>query len=326
MTFCLFAVSAFAQAPAASYYGTGGSHFAVMTGTINQSATGANLIWNFNNMDVIGESYDVESVPTASELIIFPGSTKVVTTTTIGTNTLTKLYSKAPLGNLSVTGADNSGVLLNYNTNNANLGTFPLAFGYAHTDAVSGTYDNGQYAGTFSGNIVTSVDAWGTLNLGTGGQTTISAAATRLKTVQTLSLNYTPFNNVGTITVTTHSYYVANLPAGVPRFRTTQTTVSVPLLSINDTFTSMEAYTFTELARDSFEQSAFVIAPNPVNDVLSIQSPSEIRRITVTDTSGKIVLTASEATRIDVGHLQKGIYFARIQTDSGTTVKKFIRN
>lgn len=324
--FSLLSLIGFAQAPIASYYGTNGSHFAVMTGNINQSATGANLTWNFNNMEVIDESHDVETVPTAAELSDFPGSTKVITTNTIGINATTKLYSKAPSNNLSITGAANSGVLLNYNTNNANLGTFPLNYGNSNSDPIAGSYDNGQYSGTFSGTIVTTVDAYGTLNLGSGGVTTISTTATRLKTLQTLSLNYGIFSNIGTITITTYSYYGSDTPVGVPRFRTTQTVVNVPLLSINDTFSTMEAYTFTELGTQDFDRSEFAIVPNPCESTLNISSKERIRVVKLTDMTGKTVLIDhSQSLTIEVGHLQKGIYFANIQTDSGSTVKKFIK-
>lgn len=318
----------FAQMPVASYYGTNGSHFAVMEPAvpINQTSSGVNLTWNFNNMNVIDESYDVETLPTASELSNFPGTTKVVTTNTIGTSAVTKIYSKAPANNLSFTAASNSGVLLNYNTNNANLGTFPLAYGHNLSDPISGNYDNGTYAGTFSGTIVTSVDAYGTLNLGSGGTTTISSSVTRMKTVQNLSLNYGVFTNVGTIVITTYSYYQSDLPAGVPRFRTTQTVVNVPLLSINDTFTTMEAYTFTELGTQTFETVSFVLAPNPVENTLRIQSGNQkIRSVTLTDVTGKVVLQSVLQNDIEVSHLQKGIYFAEIATDSGSVVKKFIK-
>ncbi len=327
LTFSMFSLIGFAQAPIASYYGTAGSHFAVMEGTINQTAAGANLTWNFNNMNVVDESYDTEALPTSAEISVYPGSTKVVTTTIIGSNTVTKLYSKSPSSNLSITGADNSGVLLNYSTNNANLGTFPLAFGYNQSDNVAGNYDNGDYAGSFSGTIITSVDAYGTLNLGSGGTTNISTPATRLKTVQNLSLNFGVFQNVGTITITTYSYYGSDTPTGVPRFRTTQTNVSVPLLGLNDTFSTMEAYTFTELGTPEFYADRFSIAPNPVSDLLNIKSKDAIQLVTLADATGKIVLAdRAPSGSIAVGHLQKGVYFVNIQSDAGSTVKKFIKN
>ncbi|SCY71778.1 T9SS type A sorting domain-containing protein [Flavobacterium caeni] len=320
---------AFAQSPVQSYYGTNGVSFTIVGNTINHAAAGANATWNFTGLTSIGESIDTDALPNGSELASFPGTTqKVVTTSTYDNNTTDTftIFSKLVGGVLSFTAIDNGDVVLNYNTNNAAIGSFPLSYGYSNTDNVSGNYDNGSYAGTFSGSITTSVDAWGTLTVSGAGFTPFSGAVTRLKTTQTLSLNYGAFPNVGTVTETTYCYYpTTGFAPGIPAFRTSIMTISVPLLSLNDNITQNEAFLSAPLATNQFVGAQDVLlAPNPVTDILNIQSQDAIRLVSLTDVTGKIVLTASGSS-IDVAHLQKGVYFANIQTDSGSTVKKFIK-
>jgi len=334
LAFSLFSLIGFAQAPVASYYGTNNVVFAIVAPTgVNHTPSGANANWNFSNLAILGESADTQTLPTAGEISTFPGTTAVVTTQSYyddNTSATFKLYSKAPSNALSLTGMDNDELMLNYNTNNALLGTFPLSFGYNNTDNVAGNYDNGAYAGTFSGTINTTVDAWGTLNVAGTNINAFNGAVTRLKTVQNLSLNYGAFPNVGTVTVTTYSYYGTNLiPVGIPRFRSTVTTVNVPLLSINQTVTQNEAFAAILLGTYQPQQNldALAIAPNPVENTLNIESDAQkIQSVTLTDVTGKIILTdRSQSKSIEVGHLQKGIYFATIATDLGSTVKKFIK-
>ncbi len=74
--------------------------------------------------------------------------------------------------------------------------------------------------------------------------------------------------------------------------------------------------------------TAFQIAPNPVTDFLTVQTDTNelIRDIKITDTNGRTVLQSNAAeNKIDVSHLQNGIYFASIVTDKGTKTQKIIK-
>jgi hypothetical protein len=324
----------FAQASISSYYGTNGIQFSILNPTgISHTPTGANTSWNFTNLSEIGESIDTETTPTASELSDFPGTTNVVKTTSSidGVASEFNIYSKHPGNVLSLTGIQNTGLLLNYITNNATLGLFPMEYGFANTDNIAGNYDNGDYAGTFTGTITTNVNAWGTLTIaGTADITPFSGAVTRLKTVQNISLNYGIFSNIGTAVVTTYSYYGTTLPTGIPHFRTTITNINVPLLNINQTLAQHEAFKGAPLKTTASQLLAnqIVIAPNPVQNILNLKSANnqEILSVVVTDLLGKTVINVShQSNDIDVSHLQKGIYFAKIETDLGSSVKKFIK-
>jgi hypothetical protein len=53
----------------------------------------------------------------------------------------------------------------------------------------------------------------------------------------------------------------------------------------------------------------------------------EIQRIEVFNLAGKRVLqiNANDIETIEVGHLEKGLYLLKIQTESGSVVKKFVK-
>lgn len=73
----------------------------------------------------------------------------------------------------------------------------------------------------------------------------------------------------------------------------------------------------------------FSVYPNPVSNVLTIQTDQNIIRVkaTIMDMTGKIVYkTTSVNTTIDVSSLQMGLYILSIETEQGTSTQKFIKN
>ncbi|HMI07193.1 MAG TPA: T9SS type A sorting domain-containing protein [Flavobacterium sp.] len=329
--FCFISVLGFSQAPIASYYGPDASYIVVTSsGTINHTA-GANQTWNFNTLSPVGSSEDMNAVPTAGEISTYPGTAAVVTTNSTVDNidAQLKIYSKNPAGILSITGVENIGLTLNFDTNNATVGAFPMNYGFTNSDTTAGNYINGEYAGTFTGTIVSSADAWGTLNMNDVGAGAYSGPVTRLKTVQNISLNYGIFTGVGTVVITTYSYYDANNGAHLPELRTTSTAVNVPLLSIDQTVSQMERFATVLLGTDQSEMMANSVAvfPNPATNVLNIQSNHQmVQSVSITDTNGRLILkTNAVESAIDVSALQKGIYFASVTTDKGVSTQKFVK-
>lgn len=70
------------------------------------------------------------------------------------------------------------------------------------------------------------------------------------------------------------------------------------------------------------------LIPNPVGDVLNIHlnQYEKIRAITLTDMSGRTVLTVNDnLTSVSVSNLQVGMYIANITTDSGIYTNKFLK-
>ena len=73
------------------------------------------------------------------------------------------------------------------------------------------------------------------------------------------------------------------------------------------------------------------VYPNPTNGVLNVELGllNEKTEITIIDVLGNIVMQSiiyNLKSIIDISHLNKGIYFLRVETNEGTTIKKIIKN
>ncbi|GEP49533.1 hypothetical protein FNO01nite_02050 [Flavobacterium noncentrifugens] len=295
-----------------------------------QETSGANMNWNFSQLTAVGTSEVHTVAPTAEELVTYLNTTAVtVTTATLGSDDFSnKIFSRTSGTTVSITGANTSQIELIYDTDNATLGNFPLNYGFTNSDGISGTYNaTGGYSGSFTGNSTTAVDAYGILTVNVGS-TPAATHITRLKTTQTISLDYLFFSNVGTVTQTTYSYYKNGSPMSVPVFRSTHTNINVPLMQIDYTTDSLESFE-AQLNTSDFEVSGFSIAPNPATDFVTIQMKNNeiIRNLKIVDVNGRIIIESNPIENtLDLSQLQKGTYFAQIKTDSGTFAKKIIKN
>lgn len=335
----LFAIVALADAQTISeYYGhlsatpntEGVNHRAYVvvesSTPIDQSPSGANAAWNFTNLTALGPTVYSNAAPSAGEASTYPGTTMVTTNINmVGiVETVSKLYT---VMNQAFTGVSSeaTGINLNY-TDNATIGTFPLTFGYTNTDAIAGTFTYTSFSGTFTGSMVSSVDAYGTLTTNDYGFGPNEITVVRLKTVQTMNLN-SIVPNVGTASVTSYHYYVEGQL--FPFFTSATTTINVPILSINQTVSAMEAVGPQLLGAPGISlENGIVLAPNPVSGVLQVRSDPNIsvNAINITDTNGRTVVSNNSMNaELDLSNLSSGLYFARIDTDGGSITKKFIK-
>ncbi|MFK7787010.1 MAG: T9SS type A sorting domain-containing protein [Crocinitomicaceae bacterium] len=89
------------------------------------------------------------------------------------------------------------------------------------------------------------------------------------------------------------------------------------------------AYTFNQnitVGTESMDlPEDITVAPNPVNDVMTITSDSQIELIQVYDQLGKCVLKTSNNS-IDMSQLSKGLYTVHAQTDQRIEVHKIVKN
>lgn len=319
-----------AQSPIQSFYVQENSMFKVIESAagIDQSPIGANANWNFADLVQVGSSIEVNQTPTSAQSGTYPGSNEVTkNTSTIGSViTVSYLFSKNTNNQVSITGLSNPYITLNFGTNNALVGTYPMNYGYTNSDTMAGTYVYGTYNGTFSGTINTSVDAYGTLNLNIDGAQS-SHTVTRFKAVQNITLNYSIFPNVGNIVQTIYNYYEAGNPS--PIFRSTTSVVNVPLQGIVDeTTTTFEKFDGV-LSNNSFDTNQRLAYPNPMHDLLYLSdySDSSITKITLTDMRARIVLSLLKPSQtIDVSNLEKGLYLLEVQTDKGIQTQKVLKN
>lgn len=78
--------------------------------------------------------------------------------------------------------------------------------------------------------------------------------------------------------------------------------------------------------------TAFKTFPNPVSDVITISNDASIllTDVRVTDVNGRTVKTIDAKNvselQINVADLTSGVYFLNINSDSGSTVKKIVKN
>lgn len=330
-----FAIYASGQAPINSFYGDNNSNFAVLASAtaLDHSATGANQTWNFNSLLPLGTSVRTYTSPTSAELSSFAGTTNVINnTSTINSTTTTgKMLTKDVSNTISVTGIESSGLTINFSSNNATIGLFPMNYNYSNTDSnVSGTYNYDTYSGTFSGNLVTTVDAYGTLSLNDTGNGAYSGNVTRMKTVLSINLNYGFLPNVGTITQTTYSYYDGTITSNNPIFRSSTTIAVVALAGINQTDVTLERYIQNPLGLQSNQLSSIAVA-NPVSNNIAIFSPETIENatISITDISGKniyndtITLTNNFSLPFN---FSKGVYLLKISDGINSITKKIVKN
>jgi hypothetical protein len=95
--------------------------------------------------------------------------------------------------------------------------------------------------------------------------------------------------------------------------------------------TNKATSTFKTLGTQDFDfLNYFTIYPNPVNEVLNIATTKtiEVKSIAVYDILGQLVLAlpnASNVSKIDVSQLSAGNYFIKLNTDKGTSNRKFIK-
>jgi subtilisin-like proprotein convertase family protein len=75
---------------------------------------------------------------------------------------------------------------------------------------------------------------------------------------------------------------------------------------------------------NGLDDNLISIYPNPVTNILQIQTVLKINNIEITDISGRLLYSSSSKT-IDCRDLPEGVYFARFVTEKGINVKKFMK-
>ena len=328
LLFTFFALStlAYSQAPINNYFSEPMFQYAIVTGTIDHSPVGANASWNFGTLTQSGTNADTYAAPTAGELTDYPGTTEVLTITDNAMNE-NQFFYKVETSTLSLTGASNAEFTLNYNDDNALIGTYPLTYGDAATlDNIEGEITAQGQTADYTGTINTEVDAYGTLTFDVTGQGNYSGGVTRIKTEQNVSftaLGIFP----GTATLTTYNYYKD--ADGALVFRTSDGAVEVSGLGINETFSTSEALITNTLSTNEAEQSLTTLKlfPNPVGNILNIdlgKNNVNIESVNIMDLNGRTVLISKERV-INTSQLQSGFYAMRIDTEVGSVIKKFIK-
>jgi len=74
------------------------------------------------------------------------------------------------------------------------------------------------------------------------------------------------------------------------------------------------------------DPTAFVIYPNPVDDILRIETTETVKHIDIFNVQGTLVMTANgNATAVNVSNLPVGTYMIRFVTEMGVSVQRFVK-
>jgi len=318
----------YAQSPINNFFSSAMSEYVVVSGTIDESPAGNNAVWNFSSLSQTGTTNtDTFAAPLTTELVNYPNTNQVLKITDNAMN-INQVFYNVTGNTLSLTGASNAQFTINYNTDNALVGTYPLVFGNpTTTDPIAGTLSVQSITPSFTGTINSEVDAFGTLTFNVIGQGSYSGGITRIKTEQ--SIVFSVLGSPGTGSITSYNYYKDSDGALV--FRTTNALVSLPALGVNQVINTKEALLTNTLAVEEkpLKSKVMLLYPNPVKDNLNIKlnPTTSIQSIKVMDVNGKLVLdTKIDNQNINLSQLKSGFYFLTITTDLGSMTRKFIKD
>ena len=86
---------------------------------------------------------------------------------------------------------------------------------------------------------------------------------------------------------------------------------------------------FRILGVEEHDSSNIVLFPNPTDGLVNIQSATIIKNIRIYDLQGRLIESFqpnSQATKLNITNLNTGVYFLSIETEIGTSNKKFIKH
>jgi uncharacterized repeat protein (TIGR01451 family) len=83
------------------------------------------------------------------------------------------------------------------------------------------------------------------------------------------------------------------------------------------------------LTTNQFATSNIQIFPNPVNDILKINSNSTILSTEIADINGRIIQSSSQSNSevvLNIEEFKFGVYLLKVTTQNGTSTQKFVKN
>lgn len=326
---------AVSQSDIASFTSSPNSNYAVVspTGVVDESASGADLTWDFTSLVQDSTVQNTYAAPTAEELSTYPGTTTVLSVTNTASSTANLLFLKEDAAGVSLTGTDEESLDLNFADDNAFIGDFPLSYNYDNTDNIAGSFSSllptgATATGTFSGTINSNVDAYGTLNINDLGAGAYSDAVTRLKTVEDFILNVTsPVTTTREVTRTIYYYY--DNQTGELILRSSTADIVAPT---GATTTTQRIEVFKNISSstdDEIFESNITAYPNPANDILRLDISNNYNLVSVNiyNIQGQLLISKNEnLSNINVANLKTGAYAIQLISDDGKkAVKTFIK-
>jgi hypothetical protein len=106
-------------------------------------------------------------------------------------------------------------------------------------------------------------------------------------------------------------------------FATAISVSSHPIVK-NTSLDVMNGCVFGGIDESKDKENSIAVFPNPVTDILQIQTDIPIKNIEVTDIAGRLLYTTN-AKIINCSSFASGVYFIRATTVNGVVVKRFIK-
>lgn len=202
---------------------------------------------------------------------------------------------------------------------------FPISYGSTSSDPLSGNFTGFSFTGTCNGNVTTTADGLGTLNL-PGGITLTNVL--RVKSVQSINLV------VGFLPLATAKQTIYNFYHSSQKF---------PVLSVNYTSIALTAQSPTVtgfvngsknyftvpvgLNEAALSGSEVQIYPNPASRVISVFAANEagVVNVRIVDMTGREQLTTTIEKEVNITNLSPGMYVMELTTRNGTVRKKFLK-
>jgi hypothetical protein len=75
---------------------------------------------------------------------------------------------------------------------------------------------------------------------------------------------------------------------------------------------------------NTIENASITVSPNPTSGLVTVNGVADVKTITVFNVGGKLVLSASNTTSVNLSNQAKGVYFVKVTTENGTTTKKVV--
>ncbi len=100
------------------------------------------------------------------------------------------------------------------------------------------------------------------------------------------------------------------------------------ILTLQDCTVESDCYDVANLGVKNMEPFHINIYPNPITDVVHINTQVDITSIELLDNNGRIIteqIVNGKTTQLDLNHLQNGIYLLQIQSKNQTITKKLIK-
>lgn len=105
--------------------------------------------------------------------------------------------------------------------------------------------------------------------------------------------------------------------------------MSIMSMSLDSVFTTTTPITNIAVNDHKNDNSEILIYPNPCSDFINIISKEKIKTISILDINGKIIYqkqVVKEPYKIAINTLPKAMYFAKIETEKGIEIKKFLKD